>query len=203
MDQEARAPVAGVPVTVPPFIEEIIAELTHHLRRSPHVNQRSGVSVRFSIGGLETIVASAIRRAVRTGEPEAVPRVSDLGGVVRASMGRIEFESFEEGREAEIIEQLARKAVLDVFRRRLAGFDFAPVLSRFEQGEEVETGDLVTSAELLRQVGNVPSNLLKRLGVEQESPAVAASAIEFALEGLHLSRRLNKEQTAAGARYGA
>jgi magnesium chelatase subunit I len=204
MEQEAKPAVSGIPVVVPPFVHEVLAGFTHHLRRSPHVNQRSGVSVRFSIGGLESMIASAVRRAVRTGEPEAVPRVSDLPGVVRSSMGRIEFESFEEGREAEILDQLARKAVLDVFRRRLSGFDFTGVLARFEEGLAVDTGDLVTAAELLRQIGTVKGSpqMLKRLGVEQESPALAASALEFALEGLHLSRRLNKSATPAGARYG-
>jgi magnesium chelatase subunit I len=37
--------------------------------------------------------------------------------------------------------------------------------------------------------------LLERLGVEEESPGSAASAVEFALDGLHLSRRLNKDET--------
>ena len=205
MHQEAKPSVAGVPVVVPPFIAETLAEFTHHLRRSPHVNQRSGVSVRFSIGGLESVIASAVRRAVRTGEAEAVPRVSDFPGVIRSSMGRVEFESFEEGREAEILEQLARKAILDVFRRRLSGFDFSGLLARFEEGMEVDTGDLVAAPELLKQAGDVPgaSGLLKRLEVNGESPALVASALEFALEGLHLSRRLNKEQTATGARYEA
>jgi magnesium chelatase subunit I len=41
--------------------------------------------------------------------------------------------------------------------------------------------------------------MLGRLGVEEESPGVAASALELALEGLHLSRRLNRE---AGGRVG-
>lgn len=203
MQQEAKPPVGGIDVLVPPFISEIIAEFTQHLRRSPHVNQRSGVSVRFSIGGLETVVASAVRRAVRAGESEAVPRVSDLPGVVRQSIGRIEFESFEEGREAEILDQMARKAILDVFRRRLGGFNFTEMLARFEQGLGVDTGDLVSGAELVRQIGDAPKGLLKRLGVERESPSVAASALEFALEGLHLSRRLNKHATAHGAHYGA
>ncbi|MCA1830113.1 MAG: sigma 54-interacting transcriptional regulator [Actinobacteria bacterium] len=202
MEQESKPPAPGIAVSVPPFIAEVIAEFTHQLRRSPHVNQRSGVSVRFSIGGLETIRASAVRRAIRTGEEEAVPRLSDLPAVISSSMGRVEFESFEEGREPEILDQLARKAVLDVFRRRLGGFDFASLLSSFDGGGTVDTGDLVPSADLLKQLGDVPGSLLKRLGVSHESPALAASAFEFALEGLHLSRRLNKARTATGARYG-
>ena len=205
MHQEAKPSVAGVPVVVPQYMAEILAEFTHHLRRSPHVNQRSGVSVRFSIGGLETVIASAVRRAIRTGETEAVPRVSDLPGVIRSGMGRVEFESFEEGRESEILEQMARKAVLDVFRRRLGGFDFAQLLARFDEGMEVDTGDLVPAGDLLKQAGQIPgaAALLKRLGVKEESPALAASALEFALEGLHLSRRLNKSDTATGAKYEA
>jgi hypothetical protein len=34
-----------------------------------------------------------------------------------------------------------------------------------------------------------------RLGLTDESPAAAASALEFALEGLHLTKRLNKAAT--------
>src|ERR687892_389897 len=53
MDQEARAPAPGIPVSVPRYVNEILAELAAELRASPHVNQRSGVSVRFTIGALE------------------------------------------------------------------------------------------------------------------------------------------------------
>src|SRR6266496_2991161 len=78
MDQEARRPAGETPIRVPRYMEEVLAALTAELRRSPHVNHRSGVSVRYSIGNLETMSAAAVRRAARTGEPEAVPRVCDL-----------------------------------------------------------------------------------------------------------------------------
>jgi magnesium chelatase subunit I len=182
-------------------MKEILAALTAELRRSPHVNQRSGVSVRYSIGNLETLAAAAVRRAVRTGEPEAVPRVCDLPAVLAASLGRIEFDTIEEGREEEILARALKTAELEVFRRRLAGFDLQPLLARFEIGGlVVETSDLTPASELLAQVGELPglAKLLQRLGVEEESPGVAASALEFALEGLHLSRRLNKETAEGG-----
>jgi magnesium chelatase subunit I len=209
MNQEARAPGGGraVPVRVPAFIKEILAALTAELRRSPQVNHRSGVSVRYSIGNLETVVASALRRAALTGEPEAVPRVVDLPAVLAGSQGRVEFDAIEEGREEEILSRASRQAVLEVFRRRLSGFDFAPIVSRFDEGLEVETSDTTPAAEFLRQFGEAPGlgRLLGRLGVEEESPGVAASALEFGLEGLHLSRRLNKEgaDRAGAVRYGA
>src|SRR5207247_2849468 len=92
-------------------------------------------------------------RAVRTGEPEAVPRTSDLPAVLQSSMGRVEFETFEEGREQDIMERILRQATLEVFRRRLGGLDFTALLGRFGEGLEVATGDLTPASELLSQLG--------------------------------------------------
>jgi magnesium chelatase subunit I len=203
MEQEARPPAGDVPLRVPLYMKEVLAALTAELRRSPHVNHRSGVSVRYSIGNLETLAAAAIRRAARTGELEAVPRVCDLPAVLDASLGRVEFDTIEEGREEEILARAAKAAELEVFRSRLAGFDFQPILGRFQEGFAAETSDLSPADSLLGQFGELPglSKLMERLGVEEESPGVAASAVEFALEGLHLSRRLNKDGTGRGYRY--
>jgi magnesium chelatase subunit I len=203
MGQEARPPAGGAPVRVPTYMQEVLAALTAELRRSPHVNHRSGVSVRYSIGNLETLVAAAVRRAARTGEAEAVPRVCDLPAVIESSLGRVEFDTIEEGREEEILLRGLRTAELQVFRRRLSGFDFQAILGRFGSGFSAETSDLMPASELLGQFGEVPglARLLERLGVEEESPGVAASALEFALEGLHLSRRLNKDETGRPGAY--
>jgi magnesium chelatase subunit I len=207
MDQEARPPAGGLPVRVPAFMKEVLASLTHELRRSPHVNQRSGVSVRFSIGNLESLAAAAVRRAALSGEPEAVPRPCDLPSVLAGSVGRIELETVEEGREEEILGRALAGAVLRVFRRRLSGFDFAPLLVRFDGGFSAGTSDLTTAGEFLDQFGELPglARLLGRLGIEEESPGSAAAAVEFALEGLHLSRRLNKDagERAGEVRYGS
>lgn len=154
----------------------------------------------MSIANLETLVASAIRRAVRSGEGEAVPRVSDLTALVQSSLGRVEFEGFEEGREEEILRRLLSQAVLEVFREYLMGFDFSPLLAEFDAGVEIEVDDLAPTERVLAQLPDVDlSDLLLRLGLRGESPADAASALEFALEGLHLTRRLNKH----GATYAA
>jgi magnesium chelatase subunit I len=194
-------------VRVPAFMKEILAALTSELRRSPQVNQRSGVSVRYSIGNLETLVASALRRAAATGESEAVPRIVDLPAVLAGSAGRVEFDAIEEGREEEILTRAERQAVLEVFRRRLSGFDLSQVIGRFDDGLSVDTSDVTPASAFLEQFGQAPglAKLLGRLGVEEESPGVAASALEFALEGLHLSRRLNKDAMGrlGAVRYGA
>ncbi len=192
MHQEARPP-AGIAVSVPEFIEDIVAEYTHQVRASGHVNHRSGVSVRLSIANLETLTASAVRRAIRSGESEAVPRVCDLGSLIQSTMGRVEFEGFEEGREEEILTRLLAQAVLAIFRERLMGFDFTELLDRFDTGMEIQSGDLVAADDLVAQTdGFDPSDLLIRLGLRGESPGDAAAALEFALAGLHRTRRLTK-----------
>jgi magnesium chelatase subunit I len=193
------------PVAVPRFLTEVLAAFTRALRIAPEVNQRSGVSVRFSTASYETLAASALRRAVRTGEERAVARPSDLAQVLTAGMGKVEFETFEDGREAEILERLMRRALLEVFRRRTGGLDLSALVGLFEAGLVVETGDLVPGEELLGQLDGVPglAALLGALEVEEESPALAASALEFALEGLHLSRRLDRTDVGpASYRYG-
>ena len=55
-------------VVVPPFMEEVVAEITQLARRSPEISQRSGVSVRVSVANMEVLEAAALKRAVRLGE---------------------------------------------------------------------------------------------------------------------------------------
>src|SRR5579872_6450868 len=141
MEGEADLPTAGVPVTVPPYMKEIISEISQLARRSTHLNQRSGVSVRLSIANYETLVASAVRRALRTGEPVAVPRVSDLAALVPSTQGKIEVEAMEEGHEEEVVAQLVSAAVLSVFRRRVTLEDPAAVVAAFDDDKVVHAGD--------------------------------------------------------------
>jgi magnesium chelatase subunit I len=204
MQAEARLPHGdGLPaVVVPRFMAEVLAAFTRSLRTAAEVNQRSGVSVRFSTGNHETLAASAVRRAVRTGEDTAVARPSDLPAVIAASMGKVEFESFEEGREVEVMTRLMKRSILEVFRRRVRGGDVAGLLDAFETGLSVTTGDLVSSRDLLGQLDRIPglAAVLSGLGVG-EDPAMAAAAVELCLEGLHLSRRLDRHETEEGYTY--
>src|SRR5918912_612980 len=95
---------------VPDHLVEILARFTSNLRESSSVDQRSGVSARFAIAGAETIAAAALHRATSQGESEAVARVVDLETAVDVLGGKIEFESGEEGREADILTHLLRTA---------------------------------------------------------------------------------------------
>jgi magnesium chelatase subunit I len=193
----------GSPV-VPDHLLEVVARFTRAVRSSPSVDQRSGVSARFAVAAAETVAASAVRRAAVLGEPEPVARVSDLAAIVPSVRGKVEFDQLEEGREGELLAHLLRTAVAETFRARLAGTDLSGLQERFVEGDTVETGELVAAAELLRRLGPVPglAQLLARLGVEEESPGLAAAALEFALEGLYLQRKLAKEELPGRTVYG-
>ncbi|MGN6752922.1 MAG: sigma 54-interacting transcriptional regulator [Intrasporangium sp.] len=199
--QEAR-----LVADVPEHLVEVIARFTRGLRESASVDQRSGVSARFAIAGAESVGASALRRAARTQEDGAVARICDVPTIVPTLLGKVEFEMGEEGRERDILEHLLRVATAETFRSRLAGLDLSGFTGLFEDGSVVETGDLVTGADLLAQVGPVPglSKVLDRLGDgDDASPGHVAAAVEFVLEGLHLTRRIEKDTVAGRTVYGA
>ncbi|MDZ7679565.1 MAG: magnesium chelatase [Acidimicrobiales bacterium] len=199
--QEARPLEApGVEVHVPDFMTEIVATLSHLARQSPHINQRSGVSVRLTVANLETLVANAARRALRTGESEVVPRVSDLDALASSTSGKVEIETLDDGRDGQIIEHLLRAAVLTVFKERVDAEHFRPILDAFEEGVVVDAGEDVAAADYVNLLESVPAlgGPVEALVGAETSPAHIASAVELVLEGLHLSKRLNKD--AAGTR---
>jgi len=205
VDQEAR-PVSGngLHVDVPRFMTEIVAEMSQQARRSPHVNQRSGVSVRLSIANYETLVANATRRALRNGEREVVPRVSDLDALVASTAGKIEIETLDDGREEQVLERIAKASVLEVFRARVRPERLGGVVKGFEEGLVVHAGEDVPAEQYAALLHEVPAlrEVMADLGVG-ESPAAVASSVEFVLEGLHLSKRLNKDAVGGRALYRA
>ncbi len=209
-EQQRFAPTDGVPtVVLPPFMEEVLAELTHLARRSPEISQRSGVSVRVSVANTEVLEAAALKRAVRLGEALAAPRVSDLGAVIASTVGKVELESVgDEAPEERVVERLITKALYATFNRHVTIDDLDPVVEAFDDGFIVEIGDRTPSREYVAWAREVPGldEAVRRLGTYDVTdgaaePAVVASAVEFLLEGLHLARRLNKERVVGRSIY--
>jgi magnesium chelatase subunit I len=189
---------------LPDHLVEVIARFTRLVRASPAVDARSGVSARFAIAAAESSAAGAVRRAALTGEERPVVRICDLPPVVTSLRGKVEFEVSEEGREQEVLEHLLRRGTADTFRARLGSADMTGLLALFEGGGTVETGELVPAADLLARVGEVHglAKIMQRLGMDgSESLGHAAAAVEFALEGLYLMRRLSKDTVNGGAVY--
>ncbi len=203
LTQEAR-----LVAEVPGHVLEVLARFTRDVRESPSVDQRSGVSARFAIAAAETVAASALRRGGLLGEApgDVVARIGDTVSVTSTLRGKVEFEGGEEGREVEILSHLLRTATAETFRSRLAGLDLSGFVNLVADDEVVETGELVGTADILRQVGTVPglAKVLERLGLgDAPTPGQVAAGVEFVLEGLHLTRRLAKDLTDDGrTRYG-
>jgi magnesium chelatase subunit I len=219
LHQEAHTSGLGAPEdqpsldnpVVPEHLVEIVARFTRLVRESGSVDQRSGVSARFAIAALETLAGSAVRRAAVAGETRPVARVVDLPAIVPASRGKVEFADAgsdpDDDRELEVLEHLLRQATAQTFRARCAGLDLTGIQEHFTGGETVESGELVPAAALLGQLGTIPklAELLGRLGVPEgeQSAEQAAAAVEFALEGLYLTRRLAKDTDGTRTVYGA
>ena len=193
MEQEAElGDMAGCSLEVPGFMKEIIAEITHAARQSPDVNQRSGVSVRASIANYQALLANALRRALRLGEDDVVPRISDLDFITPSLQGKIEFEAMEDGQEDKIVARLLRKAVQAVFDRHYDVNDLESVALSFNDGLNIDIGEAMASGDYDAILDKVPG--LKEVFADAASmsgPARAAT-VEFVLEGLHLHKLLNK-----------
>ena len=206
--EQEKAPMAvdDLAVSVPSFMTDVVAELTHAARASTHVSQRSGVSVRLSISNFETMVANAMRRTLRSGGSHVVPRVTDLDALPASTMGKVEIESLEEGREAEILQKLLASAVLSVFKDHIPPDTHRAVVDAFEEDLVVDVGEDVTDvayAKLLEQIPALadPVQALLTDQDDAESPAMLASAVELILEGLHLAKRLNKDSVGSRSQF--
>jgi magnesium chelatase subunit I len=203
VEQEAKVQAPpGLHLSIPDFMAEIVGEMSQQARRSPHINQRSGVSVRMSVANYETMVANATRRALRNGEDEIVPRISDLESLVASTSGKVEFETVDDGREEQVLDRIVKAAVLSAFRANCKPEKLTGLVEAFDSGLTVRTGATVAAAEYARLLSDLPalSDTLADLEVG-ETPAGVASAVEFVLEGLHLSKRLNKDAVAGRTEY--
>jgi magnesium chelatase subunit I len=195
--QEAKLPRAdGLALHVPAFLQDLVAEITLQARACADVNQTSGVSVRMSIANYETLAANALRRALRLGEPEAVPRISDLAALAVSTGGKLELEyAGQERTPAEVVGDLVKRATKCVFDAQVPLEGIASVVEAFEQGWKVEVSAAMPSEEYLEGLDAIPGLRQAAAGLAGgDTPPRLASAIEFVLEGLHLSNRLNKSE---------
>ena len=196
MEQEAFVPdIDGITLRVPRFIKEIIAEISFQARGSADINQRSGVSVRTSIANYESIIAAAEKRGITLGEREVTPRITDFPSIVQSTSGKIELEYLgDDSSEAVVVDKLIKRSIKTVFDNYFPSLDvMSDLIKSFEHGY-VEVADVMPSEDYIIGVREIKGlqGCIDSLGIA-ESPAEIAAAVEFTLEGLHLSNKLNKE----------
>ncbi len=209
VEQEADLSLSeGLDLTVPSFMTEIVANVSHAARASHHISQRSGVSVRLSISNEEIMVANALRRSLRAGGSRVVPRIVDLDALPASTSGKVEIETLDEGRDAEILSNLVRSAILAVFKARVPPDTHRAVVDAFDESLVIDTGEDITDEAyvgFLEQIPALASPVQALLTDEDdaESPAMIASACELVLEGLHLAKRLNKDTSGTRSQFRA
>ena len=147
----------------------------------------------------------ALHRATRQGEPEAVARVVDLDSAVEVLAGKIEFETGEEGREHEVLTHLLRTAIAESVRHHFRGLDFALLVDAIEGGVMITTGEQVAARDFLAGLpvlgeSELYDHVCDRLGATNDGQC--AGAIELALEGLYLARKVSKDTGGGETVYG-
>jgi magnesium chelatase subunit I len=190
-------------IVVPQFMKEIIAQVTHLARKSNDISQRSGVSVRVSISNYENVLSNAARRSLRLKERQAAPRVSDLTAIMASTCGKIELDAVGDVKEERVVRKLINTAITEVFGEYFEARDFDQLVAGFERGLNVQVGDDLPAMEYVNQLSRVGglSKAVDKLDARKGGPAGIASAVEFILEGLHLNRRLNKDEVNGKIRY--
>ena len=206
MDQECSYPGdSALPLRIPHFIKDILAQITFEARASNEINQSSGVSVRVTINNLESLMSNAEKRAVINGESEIVPRLSDLHSAYASTAGKLELEYVgEDKKEEDLIERLVNRAVLKIFDHHMKLDDLKRVIAYFEEGWGVEVSDRSPASDYLDALREVPGlrEAVTQLGAF-ESPGLMAAASELIFEGLHLHQKLNKERNGGRFAYHA
>ncbi len=203
--QEATLPTSDRPIVVPWFIDDVVARVSHVARASHVISQRSGVSVRLSIANYETVVASALRRSLRTGDATVVPRVSDLAAVVPSTQGKIELDTIDDTDVEQVVAALVGLAVRQCFTEHVVLEEAGDIVEAFSGEVTVHTGDDLPDADYVAVLAALPAldAPVRRVARDGATDGELAAATEFVLEGLYLTKRLAKDASGARALYRA
>lgn len=205
MEQEAGIELDGAfPVRVPLFMKEICEQMTIEARRSPYIDQASGVSARFSIANYRTMVASARRRAAILREKPAVPRISDLGHLVSSSLGKLEIDlmSSHQLTETQVLEAVQNAAIKHVFEEYVDRHGLGEIADVFAKGVKIQVGSMLPSSDYADRLQRVPPAWTKAFEINPaEDPAVRAACVEFVLAGLYATEQISRTTQHGMIRY--
>ncbi len=196
MKQEASVSLDGqYPVLVPPFMEEIVEQVSIAARKSKYIDHHSGVSARFSIANYKTMIASARQRAIRLQERPAVPRISDLGHIQSSALGKLELDMMgsQQMSEKQVIDAIVAEAIKTVFGEYVDEHGLEEIADIFAKGVKIEVGDMLPSSAYAERLKRVPPAWQKAFEVNAtEHVAVRASCVEFVLAGLYVTDRISR-----------
>jgi len=192
------------PVIVPPFMEEIIEQISIGARASKYVDHQSGVSARTSIANYRTMVANARQRAIRLGERPAVPRISDLGHLYTSCLGKLELDMMgsHQMSERQVIDAIVADAIKIVFDEYVDEHGLGEISDIFAKGVKIEVGDMLPSSAYADRLQRVPPARTKAFEINpSDDPAMRASCVEFVLAGLHAHELISRSTRHGNVTY--
>ena len=206
------APTTPPEVELPAVMHEIFEETIRLARRSPHINQASGVSVRASITAIETLISAAELRALRTKETRVAARVVDAVHLPAALRGKIELmisEDAPDGSSTEdrLIAAIFGEAVKSIIGRHVALDAVEAIAEPFTRGLKLQLDDrtsatgAVDSMKLVEGLIPAAKNLCKKLELNHADEQHLACAGELVLEFLYVNNRLSKLTGKSGSGY--
>ncbi len=188
----------GGTLEIPNFISEIVEQIAFEARDDQRIDKRSGVSQRFPISVMESIISNAERRALITNEETLVPRISDVYAALPAMTGKMELEYEGEQIGAQkLARDLIKRASGVIFEGFFLGIDFAPAIDWFDRGNKVLLSDTASASEcrlLLESVPQLIETTLTPLALDENDDANLVSACEFVLEGLYAENKLSRTE---------
>jgi magnesium chelatase subunit I len=189
---------------IPDFVAEVVERVAFEARTDKRVDRRSGVSQRLPISVMENVVSNAERRAVRLGESEVVPRLSDVYAALPAITGKIELEY--EGEligAATIARELIRRASDATFRERAGSVNADEIILWFEDGAALQVTDDLGAVALRKAFEMVPGllQLVSHVGLAKTGDVpVETAACELVLESLVARRKISRSDGGEYAR---
>ena len=190
-----------VEIEIPPYIHEVVEQIAFFARDDKRVDKKSGVSQRLPITVLENVVSNAERRAVRSKESVAVPRILDLYAALPSITGKLELEYEGELKGGDAVaREIIRSAVGRVYSSYFEGVNVRQIVQWFELGGSLKLDENMPSAALVSELQKIQDllELTGKLGLgESESDALRASAAEFILEGLYAHKRISRNEELA------
>src|SRR5437588_2055881 len=135
---------------VPSYIREMVEQLAFLAREDKKVDKRSGVSQRLPISVLENVVSNAERRALRTKEDVAVPRVLDIYSALPSITGKLELEYEGELKGGDAVaRELIRSAVGKVYSSDFDGVNVSQIIQWFELGGSLRLEEAASSSTMV------------------------------------------------------
>lgn len=192
--QEAWVDRGGITIHVPDYLREVVEQVAFTARDDKKVDKRSGVSQRLPITVMENVVSNAERRAVLTGDTEAVPRMADLYAALPSITGKLELEYEGELKGSDsVARDLIRLAVAKTFHKHFETVNFGQVIQWFDLGGAIKVDDQASNADLLKELEGIQGLMEKTTRLKSGiSVGARAAAGEFILEGLYSLKRISR-----------